>query len=250
MRILLKIAYLGTDYHGWQVQPNGITVQEVMQDALEKLYGVRLPLTGCSRTDAGVHANEFCCHYDTDMYIPANGIVNALNSKLPSDISVLSAAAVSDEFHARYSSIGKNYVYRIYNSRVHNPFFADRSWRIPYELDITKMNIFLSGIIGTHDFIAFSASGRTVKDTVRTVKECSIEKKGDFIELSVTADGFLYNMVRIIVGTAIDVSNGKISEHSAKEILVSKKRELAGITAPPHGLFLNKVLYPEVIFDD
>lgn len=243
MRILLKISYLGSAYHGWQVQPNGITVQEIMQDALESVYKCRPSLTGCSRTDAGVHANEFYCHYDTDVTIPEEGIIAALNSVLPKDVSVKECKVVNNDFHARYSALGKNYVYRIHCSKTHDPFRADRTWQISRPLDIERMNKFLNGLVGKHDFVAFSSSGRTVSDTVRTVYECFAKQNNDEIIISVSADGFLYNMVRIIVGTAVDVSDGKIDPDLVMSILSSKDRNKAGKTAPPQGLFLNKVFY-------
>ena len=243
MRYLLTISYLGTEYHGWQVQPNGITVQEKVQDALEHVYKTRPALTGCSRTDAGVHAKEFCCHYDTQQIIPESGIISALNTVLPNDIAVIGCKIVDNDFHARYSAKGKNYIYRIYNNKVQNPFLFDRSWQISRPLNIKKMNIFLTDLVGTHDFVAFSSSGRSVEDTIRTITECKAEQKGDFVEISISANGFLYNMVRIIVGTAVEVSDGKIPEDIAKDIFNTNDRNLAGITAPPHGLFLNKVFY-------
>lgn len=243
MRVLLKISYLGTNYHGWQVQPNGITVQETLQDALEKLYQSRPALTGCSRTDSGVHAKEFYCHFDTEKYIPENNIINALNTMLPNDISVLGCEFVEDDFHARYSSKGKEYIYQIYNAQTPNPFLYETSWHINRKLDIIKMNKFANNLIGKHDFIAFSSSGRTVTDTVRTVEYCTVETNNDIITIKVRADGFLYNMVRIIVGTLVDVSDGKIDVNSALEIIESKDRSLAGFTAPPKGLFLNRVFF-------
>ena len=243
MRVLLKISYLGSAYHGWQVQPNGITIQETMQNALESLYKFRPNLTGCSRTDAGVHANEFYCHYDTDAFIPEKGVVAGLNIALPSDIAVLECRYVDDDFHARYSARAKNYVYRIYNNDIPNPFLEGRVWRISRKLNIDLMNEFAKCLIGTHDFIGFSSSGRTVSGTVRTITECNLTKNGDEIHLSVTADGFLYNMVRIIAGTAVEVSDGKIDSKYISKIIKSKDRSLAGITAPPDGLYLNKVIY-------
>ena len=243
MRILLKIAYLGTAYHGWQVQPNGVTVQQRMQDAIESVYKDRLALTGCSRTDAGVHANEFYCHYDTEKIIPENGIVSALNSALPQDIVVLEASYVDEDFHARYSAKGKNYVYKILNTKTSSPFESDRCWHISRKLDLERINEFLSALVGKNDFEAFSSSGRTVTDTVRTITQCSAQRMGDYIIISVSADGFLYNMVRITVGTAVDVSDGKIEPCQARSIIDSRDRSLAGITAPPQGLYLNKVFY-------
>ena len=243
MRVLLKIAYLGTAYHGWQVQPNGITVQEKLQDAVESVYKERLGITGCSRTDAGVHAREFYCHFDTKIFIPEKGIVAALNSKLPKDIAALECRYVDDDFHSRYNAKGKNYVYRILSREISSPFDFDRAWHISRELNLDKMNACLSKLIGTHDFVSFSSSGRTVEDTVRTITECKAYKDGDYIEISVTANGFLYNMVRIIVGTAVEASDGRISPCDIDTILSSDNRDLAGITAPPHGLYLNKVFY-------
>lgn len=243
MRILLKISFVGTAYHGWQVQPNGITVQEMMQNALEKVYNIRPNLSGCSRTDSGVHANEFYCHYDIQQIIHEKGIVSALNANLPNDIAVLSAKYVEDDFHARYSAKGKNYIYKIYNSELKNPFMTDRMLHIERELNVDLMNEFCSRIIGKHDFVGFSSSGRTVVDTVRTITDCNIKKHSSEITLNVTADGFLYNMVRIIVGTAISVSDGKIDPLNTEKILLSKDRSQAGFTAPPHGLYLNRVIY-------
>ena len=242
-RVLLKISYLGSNYHGWQVQPNGITVQQVLGEKLQQMYKQKVNLTGCSRTDAGVHASEFYCHYDTELHIDESGIVKGLNSVLPKDIAVLSADYVDAGFHARYSAKGKNYVYIIRNTTIHDPFLNGRAWHIERPLCVDKMNEFCNKICGTHDFIGFSSSGRTVTDTVRTISECSVTREGDNIIVSVSADGFLYNMVRIIVGTAVEVSDGKISLSDIEEILASKDRARAGITAPPDGLYLNKVFY-------
>ena len=243
MRVLLKISYLGTNYHGWQVQPNGITVQETLQNALEQLYQKRPALTGCSRTDSGVHAKEFYCHFDTEKHIPENNVINALNTMLPNDIAVLSCEYVEDDFHARYSSKGKEYIYQIYNGKILNPFLYETSWHISRKLDMDKMNQFAKDLVGKHDFIAFSSSGRTVTDTVRTIEYCTVEACDDIITVKVRADGFLYNMVRIIVGTLVDVSDGKIDCNSALEIIESKDRTSAGFTAPPKGLFLNRVFF-------
>lgn len=242
-RMLMTISYDGTEYHGWQVQPNGVTVQETVQNALEKLMGVRPSLTGCSRTDAGVHAREFCCHFDCDEKFPENAFLRGLDSLLPEDISVRAVKNVPSDFHARYNARGKTYAYYILNSERRDPFLSRYSWRIERPLDLDRINAFCREIIGTHDFFAFSSSGRTVLDTVRTVSECKAERDGDMVALRITADGFLYNMVRITVGTAVDVSDGRIKPEYIKEILSSKDRARAGITAPPQGLFLEKVLY-------
>lgn len=242
-RILLTISYDGTAYHGWQVQPNGITVQETVQNALYKLLGERPALTGCSRTDAGVHAREFCCHLDCEEKFPESAFLRGLDALLPPDISVKAARDVPPEFHARYNARGKTYAYYILNSERRDPFLSRYAWRIERGLDLERINAFCGEIVGTHDFEAFSSSGRTVEDTVRTVKECYALREGNKVILKITADGFLYNMVRIIVGTAVAVSDGKIEPEFTKEILTSKNRALAGQTAPPQGLFLEKVWY-------
>lgn len=242
-RNLLTIAYDGTAYHGWQVQPNGITVQEVVQTSLEKILGKKTDIAGCSRTDAGVHAKEFCLHFECDDNIPDDAFLRGLNSILPNDISVKACKRVPYDFHARYNAKGKTYAYTIYNGKLKDPFLSRYSWHIERALNVDLMNEFCRKIIGTHDFYPFSSSGRTVTDTVRTVSECYITQQDDLITLKITGNGFLYNMVRIIVGTAVGVSDGKIKLENIEKIFKTKNRELAGITAPPMGLCLEKVYY-------
>ena len=242
-RVLLTIAYDGTNYHGWQIQKNAVTVQQILCEALEKMLGKTFDVTGTSRTDAGVHAREFTCHIDCDDNIPEKAFVRGLNSFLPPDIAVKDCIEVANDFHARYNAKGKTYKYYIYNSNEKDPFKMRYSWQIERKLDVKLMNEFASKLVGTHDFYAFSSSGRTVEDTVRTISECYVTKENDDIVLTVSANGFLYNMVRIIVGTAVEVSDKRIKVEDIPEILSSKKRELAGVTAPPQGLFLEKVHY-------
>ena len=241
-RIKLSISYDGTDYHGWQVQPNGITVQQTLQDSLEKLFGYRPSVTGCSRTDAGVHACEFVCHLDCDEVFPGNAFLKGLNSLLPNDISVIDYSEVNSEFHARYDSKGKTYIYSMYSGAI-NPFKSRYMLHIENKPDIDLMNEFCSNVIGTHDFAGFSSSKRTVENTVRTVSECTVFTKENNIHFKITADGFLYNMVRIMVGTLLFVSEGKIKSGELSNIISSKERKRAGKTAPPQGLYLNKVNY-------
>lgn len=242
-RILLTISYDGTAYHGWQVQENAVTVQEVLSGALGQILKENTAVTGTSRTDSGVHAHEFTCHFDCGDNIPLEAFLKGLNSVLPSDIAVTDCKVVENDFHARYNAKGKTYCYYIYNSNKKEPFVSRYSWQIERNLDIGKMNDFAKSIIGKHDFYAFSSSGRTVEDTVRTISECSFTREGDFVKLTVTANGFLYNMVRIIVGTAVAVSDGKVNVSDIPEIIKNKNRDGLGITAPAKGLFLEKVHY-------
>ena len=240
-RILLKISYDGTAYCGWQVQPNGTSVQETLQDALEKMLKERVGITGCSRTDAGVHAKEFYCHFDFNGEIPTSAFVPGLNRLLPDDIRVFDAKNVDGDFHARYSAKGKKYVYVIDNAKIANPFLSRYSLHVKTPLDIDKMNKLCKALEGTHDFASFSSSKRTVDDTVRTISECMVTKKDDVVTLSVTGNGFLYNMVRIIVGTAIDASNGKFDENLND--VFSLSRDELGMTVAAKGLHLEKVFY-------
>ena len=244
-RVLLTLAYDGTNYHGWQVQQKGITVQECVQNALLRLLGTRPALTGCSRTDAGVHARQFCCHLDCDDSLPDAAFLRGLNSILPDDVAVVACREVPSGFHARYSASGKNYVYRFYESRTTDPFLSRYALRVEKRLDIDAMNEFCTSIIGEHDFLPFSSAGRTVESTVRRVSECRMTEDGGLPALTVTANGFLYNMVRIITGTALAVSRGQLSPDCAKEIFESGERSMAGDTAPACGLFLNKVFYKD-----
>lgn len=237
------ISFAGTNYHGWQVQNNALTVQEVLQNAVEKMFSKRLDITGCSRTDAGVHANNFCCHFDTNANISNIGIVKGLNTLLPNDICVKSCEDVADDFHARYSATKKQYVYKIHNSSIRNPFLDNLALRYDRDLKLDDINEFCKNIIGTYDFYGFSSSGRTVTDTVRTIYDCNFTKDGDICLFTVTGNGFLYNMVRILVGTALYVSEGKIDPKATKDIILSKDRSLAGPTVSPCGLYLNQVYY-------
>ncbi len=242
-KYLIKISFDGTDYHGWQVQPNGITVQESLQNAMTKLYGYAPDLTGCSRTDAGVHAEEFYCHFSLNNDICDKGIVAGLNSVLKDDIRVLSCKHVDKEFHCRYAAKRKTYIYKIDTRKIADPFTARYSYHYVGSLDIKKMKIFCDSIVGVHDFEGFSSANRSVKDTIREIFECNIDENDGILTFSVTGNGFLYNMVRILVGTAIDVGNGRLSENIANEIFETKNRALGGFTAAAKGLFLKRVEY-------
>ena len=246
MKIKLCLSYDGTKYSGWQVQKNAITVQQVLQDSIESVFGKRYSVCGCSRTDSGVHANFYCCTVDTEDFvvsIPENKIPIVLNRYLPDDVSVFAAEFVNDEFHPRYDVVYKEYEYLILNSEIKNPFYSNRAYQYPKTLDVEKMNKAAQSFVGKHDFSGFMSSGSDVVDTVRTIKYFEVERCGDFVKIRVAADGFLYNMVRILVGTLIEVSEGRVDIDSIPEIIESKDRKRTGFTAPACGLYLNKVVY-------
>lgn len=246
---MLKICYDGTDFCGWQVQPNGITVQECVCDALFDLLGENVGVTGCSRTDSGVHANEFFCHFDTgNDKIPISGFVGGLNVRLPETVSVLACYQVPSDFHARYDALGKEYVYRMYHSRSRNPFYDKYALQLPSAPNIERISEFCKNLVGTHDFAAFSSVGREYDTTVRTVFDCDFRLENGIYTLRIKGDGFLYNMVRIIVGTALYVSEGKLSPEEVLKILEKGDRTLLGPTASAKGLMLNKVFYKEGSF--
>ena len=241
-RYLINISFDGTAYHGWQVQPNGITVQQVLNESLYKLLGVQTSVTGCSRTDTGVHAWQFACHIDCEDNIPKEAFLKGLNSILPQDIAVIGCREVPSDFHARYNAKGKTYVYGMYTGDK-NPFDGRYFLHIESMPDTEKMNAFAKTLIGTHDFCGFSASGRSVKDTERTISECAVTTEGNKLFFRIRGNGFLYNMVRILAGTALFVGYGKLPVDIAEQVFLSKDRSLAGDTLPPCGLFLEEVLY-------
>ena len=242
-RKLLEIAYLGTNYCGWQVQPNGVTVQEVLQTALCKILKHKPDVTGCSRTDSGVHAKSFFCHFDTHVDIPNNGLVLGLNTLLPNDVSALNCYDVPDDFHARYSAKGKLYRYSILCSNIRDPFLFGRILINKSQINLELAKEYCELLKGKHNFAAFSSINRTVTDTIRTVLECYIELDNNILNFYVKADGFLYNMVRIMVGTLLEYSLGKISSTDILKAFDTEDRTLLGPTAPPQGLYLEKVFY-------
>ncbi len=239
----MTIKYLGTAYSGWQVQANAPSVQQTLQDALEKLFTVRENVVGCSRTDAGVHANMYCCNIRTGSLLPCETVVRGLNSYLPNDIAVISCKEVDYDFHARYSCQGKEYIYLIHNSQIRDPFSENRCWNFKKLIDADMLNEQAKAFCGEHDFKAFCSAGSSVQSTVRNVKSFTVERRSDDIIMSVTADGFLYNMVRIMVGTLTDITLGRIQPDTIERIINSRDRTNAGVTAPAQGLYLNKVFY-------
>ena len=256
MKLLLKISYLGTEYCGYQVQNNGVTVQQRMNEAAEGLFGFPCDIVGCSRTDSGVHANEFCLTVSEkgksglDFSIPVEKIPTAMNCRLPKDIAVKEASLVSEEFHARYDVKYKEYIYRIWNGKTKNPFLSDRALYPSFSLSeeqIERMNRAAGFFVGTHDFASYMATGSKIKDTVRTVFYADVRAEGELITFRVAADGFLYNMVRIMVGTLLDTTKENAAPEHIAEITEGRDRRLAGATAPPHGLYLNHVSYTPYI---
>ena len=252
MKLFIKVRYLGTNYCGYQVQPNAPSIQGELNKAARTLFGCDCDIVGCSRTDSGVHANEFCATVaqkgtdDLITTLPPERVPLAFSAHLPPDISVFDAKWVASDFHPRYDVVEKEYIYRIYNAPVRNPFEADRAAHIPRRIDdagLENMNLAARRLVGTHDFSAFMAQGSQVASTVRDVKYAEVYEVGDVIEFKVAADGFLYNMVRIMAGTLIAVAEGKISPDEINDIVASADRSRAGQTAPACGLYLNKVVY-------
>ncbi len=240
---LLTLCFDGSDYHGWQVQSNALTVQSRLQDAIEQILGVRESVTGCSRTDAHVHADMFCCNMRTQKEMAPNKLQTALNAVLPRDIAVLSVREVPLDFHARYDCTGKSYRYLILNRTVRDPFLEKRALHYPRQIDTAALNCEAQGFLGTHDFSAFCASKSTVEDKVREIRACSVQRNGDLVEFYVEGNGFLYNMVRIMVGTLLEIDSGKIEHGVIPYILADCDRTKAGVTAPAHGLYLHRVYY-------
>lgn len=243
MNLKLTIKYDGTNYHGWQVQPNGITVQEVIESALSEIAKKKITVTGCSRTDAGVHAAMHVSSFKFDSSIPVHKLALILNQKLPKDIRAVECTEVDDSFNARFDTKEKTYRYRILNAPHNDPFLSRYVWHYPIELNVLKMQKAAACMVGKRDFTAFMASGSNIKTTVRNLKRVDVQKEGDLITITATADGFLYNMVRIIAGTLVYVGNGKLDADEVGRIIEEKDRRLGGVTAPPEGLMLEEVVY-------
>lgn len=242
-RILLTVSYDGTAYCGWQFQENGPSIQDELEKALQKALGTFTRVTGASRTDAGVHALGQRAHFDTVSAIPPEKYPFVLNRFLPEDIRVTEGIRVPDDFHARFMAAGKWYTYRIHNAPHASAVFRHCTAHVPVALDTDVMRRCGRALLGTHDFAAFAAAGGQAKTTVRTIDAFSVERSGEEITLRVHGNGFLYNMVRIIAGTLIDVGHGKLDEQCMARALESKNRLDLGVTAPACGLELTRVEY-------
>ncbi len=243
MRILITVEYLGTAYCGWQRQRNGISVQQVLSDALTRLAGERISVHGSGRTDAGVHALAHAAHFDIDTKIPVEKLPYAVNALLPSDITVKSAIKVEDNFNARFNAVAKTYIYKMYKGAHKSPLREPTYCHILYDVDIGKMREAAKEIVGTHDFRCFQATGGHVKDTVRTIHSLIVEEKDDEIWIEIRGNGFLYNMVRIIAGTLLYVGIGKLTPSAVKVAIESRDRTQAGKTLEAKGLCLKSVEY-------
>ena len=241
--IALRLKYDGSRYHGWQVQKNDITVCQTMEEALEKVCGHPVKLVGCGRTDAGVHALRYCANFKSDCRIPLDRLPLAINSRLPGDIAVVAAAEAPEDFNAIGSCIKKEYIYKIHNSNIRDPFWEKRVCFYPQHLDMELMQRAAKAFEGTHDFKAVRSEGTQTKTTVRTVYWCRAEKEGDIITVSICANGFLYNMCRAMVGTMVYASYGKLLPEEIPLLLEKGDRRLTGPTMPPQGLYLNRVWY-------
>ena len=252
MKVFLKISFLGTHYCGYQVQDNTVTVQQMLNEAAERVFGFPCDIVGCSRTDSGVHANMFCATVakkgtnTLETSVSVERIPLAFSAHLPKDICVFDAEWVSEDFHARYGVKEKEYLYRFYNRSVRDPFEEDRACHVPKYLDdeaLARMQRAALLLVGTHDFASYMAQGSKVESTVRTIYRSEIFREDNVICYRVSADGFLYNMVRILAGTLLAVGQGKIDPEEIEKITAAKDRSLAGSTMPACGLYLNRVVY-------
>lgn len=244
MNIALILSYNGTNYHGWQIQKNGISIQEALTGAITRLLKQPVNLSGAGRTDAGVHARRYVANFRAACTIPMDRLPFALNAQLPEDIAVSGAAVVPDGFDARFDCTRKEYAYYLYPSRLRDPFLSGRAYRYPYPLDLERMREGARHFVGRQDFAAVRSVGTPVKSTVRTVFHCEVEPcEESLIRIRVCGDGFLYNMVRAIAGTLVYVGSGKLAPADVRSILDAGDRENAGPTLPACGLFLHRLWY-------
>lgn len=241
--IKLTLEYDGSQYHGWQFQENALSVQEVLSGAIKKLTGEDILLNGAGRTDAGAHAFGQVASFKTESKIPVIKFIPALNQLLPMGISIINSEVAEDDFHARFSAKGKHYRYLVLNRHERSPHFEDRAWHVRDKLDIKAMEKSASYFLGTHNFKAFCAAGHHIKSFERTISLVSWKQDGDILQFDTMGNGFLYKMVRIMVGTMVDIGRGRISPGTISEAILSGNRDILGLTAPALGLYLVEVLY-------
>ena len=242
-KFLLTLKYNGADFVGWQVQKNGLSVQQCLQDALERMLGHRPDVTGCSRTDSGVHAEGYCAVFCSDTNKECERISLGLNALLPDSISVWDCTEVDLDFHPRYDAKAKEYVYRLYDGMSPDPFLRGLAWHYKGFLDTEKMQRAADKLVGRHDFRSFMAQGSKIVDTVREIYWFRVTRRDRLIEIRVCGDGFLYHMVRILVGTLLFVSRDRLRAEDMPRVLAALDRGAAGQTAPAEGLYLHKVYY-------
>ena len=243
--IALTLMYDGSAYHGWQLQKRDVTIAGTLERAVSHVVGHPVRFVGAGRTDAGVHAEIYLANFRTTSRIPCDRLPPAVNTRLPGDIVVTKATEVPEDFNAIGSCLKKEYTYRIYNSRIRNAFLVDRVWFYPRPLDVDVMQVAASQFVGTHDFAAVRSVGTETKTTVRTVHYFEITRSGPMISCRVCADGFLYNMVRAMVGTCVYASEGKLAPSDVPALLAGRNRTDAGPTAPPQGLYMTALWYPQ-----
>lgn len=243
MRICLTVAYDGTDYHGWQIQNNAVTIEGVLTQALRELLQEEVELAGASRTDAGVHALGNIAVFDTQTRIPAEKIAVALNQRLPEDIRIMRSEQVPDSFHPRYAVKRKTYEYSITNAGIQLPTKRLYSYFVYIPLDVEKMKTVAPFFIGEHDFAGFCSAGSQVTTTVRRIDDIKVIQNGEDIKIQITGNGFLYNMVRIIAGTLVEVGKGRLAPERVRQAIDTAERKLAGPTAPANGLTLLEIEY-------
>ena len=243
--IALFLKYDGTAYHGWQVQKNARTVAQTIEEAAARVVGHPVHLTGCGRTDAGVHARVYVANFRTDSRIPIDRLPYALNTHLPQDILIYDAREVHEGFNAIGSCVRKEYTYQIYNSRMRDPFYVNRAWFYPKHLDESIMRRAAEQFVGTHDFAAVRSVGTEVKSTVRTVYHFEVERQDELILCRICANGFLYNMARAMTGTVVYAAEGKIAPEEIGVILERGSRTAAGPTVPAGGLFMTQLWYDD-----
>ena len=241
--IRLTVAFEGTAYHGWQIQHDSPTVQGLISDAVARITGEKITLTGSGRTDAGVHARGLVANFLTGSRIPAAQFVRALNGILPGDIRILSAGEAPAGFHARRDAVSKTYRYQIYLGRVLPPHLAREHFHYSYKLDLPKMETAARLFVGEHDFASFAKANASYSSTVRRIFRCSLQKEGNRLLLTVQGNGFLQHMVRNMAGTLVEVGKGSITLEQFQDLFHRRDRNLAGFTAPANGLILLKVQY-------
>ena len=242
-RFKMIVAYDGTNYNGFARQPNGVTIQETLEEAISKIVQHEVRTLGAGRTDQGVHAKGQCVTFDSETKVPADKLAKAINSQLPLDISVKSVEEVSMDFQPRFGAKRKTYRYQILNAQVRDPFLYKYSLQYPYKLDIELMQEAANEMVGKHDFACFCSAGSSVKDTVREIYSIEIKKHEDLVTVDICGNGFLYNMVRIIIGTLLRVNEEKLSTGDIKKIINGRDRQKAGPTVPPQGLTMLEIIY-------